>query len=59
MDDWLEEFNDYNAEVDARKAARPPCPASDDGEHSMTSYDSLGYKKCNICGYNENIYTRI
>ena len=58
-DEWIEEFKDYNEEVDSRKAERPECPGSDDGMHAMISYESLGYKKCAICGYNENIYTRI
>ncbi len=54
---WIEEFNEYQELVEHNKGLRPEC--SDPDGHYMVSYDSLGYKECDVCNYQEDIYTRM
>ena len=54
---WIEEFNEYTELVEDNKSQRPEC--DDPGGHYMISYESEGYKECDVCGYQEDIYTRI
>ena len=55
---WIEEFNEYTELVERNKSLRPDCAKGSD-QHYMVSYESEGYKECDVCGYQEEIYTRM
>ncbi len=58
-EEWIEEFNQYQEEVEYRKSLRPKCEKYDSGEHTMISYESTRTKECDRCGYVENIYSPV